>query len=256
MIDKAKFYSEVKKGTLGLFSGSLTQPQVDGFEAILDEWEASGYTDIRWLAYLLATTHHETNKTFQPVREAYWLSEAWRKANLRYYPYYGRGYVQLTWAANYDKQGKKYNLPLVANPDLVMDPKVAAKILIHGSVAGDFTTKKLSDYFNDRVDNPIEARRIINGTDKASLISGYHIKYLKALTASVVSKQPSPLPPHQPTPETSPVTLPEAPEGTPEAQVGTGTNSQSTATRVSVGAAILAAIIAAVTAILKANGLM
>ena len=249
MIDRKKFYTEVKKGTLGLFSGSLTQKQVDGFEAILNEWELSGYTDTRWLAYILATTHHETNKTFQPVREAYWLSEAWRKANLRYYPYYGRGYVQLTWAANYKKQGDKYGLPLVANPDMVMDPKVAAKILIHGSVVGDFTTKKLSDYFNDKVNDPINARRIINGTDKASTISGYHTKYLKTLTASVVSKQPSPLPPHQPTPETSPVTFPVDPRAIPEPQVGTGTKT-------AVGAAIIAAIVAAVTAILKANGLM
>ena len=50
-----------------------------------------------WCAYGLATAWWETNKTMQPVREAYWLSEAWRKPNLRYYPHYGRGYVQLTW---------------------------------------------------------------------------------------------------------------------------------------------------------------
>ena len=246
MIDRKKFYEEVKKGTLGLFSGSLTQKQVDGFEAILNEWELSGYTDTRWLAYILATTHHETNKTFQPVREAYWLSEAWRKSNLRYYPYYGRGYVQLTWDYNYKKQGEKYNLPLVSQPDLVMLPDVAAKILIHGSVAGDFTGKKLGDYFNDKVDDPISARRVINGTDKASLISGYHTKYLKALTASLVSKQPSPVQPQPPTPETSPVAFPVDPTGLPT----------STATKAGVGAAILAAIVAAVTAILKANGLM
>lgn len=256
MINRQVFYNEVKKGTLGLFSGSLTQKQVDGFEAILDEWEASTYSDIRWLAYLLATTHHETNKTFQPVREAYWLSESWRKSNLRYYPYYGRGYVQLTWDYNYKKQGDKYNLPLVSQPDLVMDPKVAAKILIHGSVAGDFTGRGLGLYFNSTVDNPIEARRVINGTDKAAMIAGYHSKYLKALGASVVSKPVFPLPLPQPTPETSPVTSPEAPEAHPKPEVGTGTNSQSTATRVTVGGMILAAIIAAVTAILKANGLM
>ena len=46
---------------------------------------------------VLATVEWETNKTFQPVREAYWLNEDWRRAHLKYYPYYGRGFVQLTW---------------------------------------------------------------------------------------------------------------------------------------------------------------
>ena len=35
------------------------------------------------LAYLLATAFWETARTMQPVVEAFWLSEAWRKKNLR-----------------------------------------------------------------------------------------------------------------------------------------------------------------------------
>ena len=46
-------------------------------------------TDPRWVAYIMATVKHETNNTFEPVEEAYWLSESWRKANLRYYPWHG-----------------------------------------------------------------------------------------------------------------------------------------------------------------------
>jgi threonine synthase len=42
-------------------------------------------------AYVLATTEWETAQTFKPVREAFWLSEEWRRQNLNYYPYYGRG---------------------------------------------------------------------------------------------------------------------------------------------------------------------
>ncbi|NTV99551.1 MAG: carboxypeptidase, partial [Chlorobiaceae bacterium] len=49
------------------------------------------------IAYVLATTQWETSQTFKPVREAFWESEEWRKKHFRYYPYYGRGYVQLTW---------------------------------------------------------------------------------------------------------------------------------------------------------------
>lgn len=58
-------------------------------------------------AYVIATSYWETNKTMVPVKEAYWLSENWRKDNLRYYPWYGRGYVQLTWEDNYKKASKE-----------------------------------------------------------------------------------------------------------------------------------------------------
>ena len=47
-----------------LFEGALTQQQVDGQSVILAVWEyqAGGtpMTDIRWLAYMLATVYHET----------------------------------------------------------------------------------------------------------------------------------------------------------------------------------------------------
>lgn len=248
MIDKKKFYELIKQKSEGLFPGTLTQYQVDGFGAILDEWEKSGFSDIRWLSYLLATTYHETARTFKPLEEygkgkgrTYGIPDATTKK-----VYYGRGFVQLTWKANYDKQSKKLGVDFVNYPEKVMEPTYAAKILIHGSADGDFTGRSLGTYFNANVDDPTNARRIINGTDKAALIAGYHTKFLKALGASVVSKQPEELPQHQPAPETSPVSPPVDPTGTP---VGTGT-------KVSIGAAILAAIVAAVTAVLKANGLM
>src|SRR5690554_6137901 len=80
------------------------------------------------LAYLLATAMRETGHTMKPVKEAYWLSEAWRKKNLRYYPWYGRGYVQLTWEENYKKAQKILGLgtKLTDNPDSVMDPDISA----------------------------------------------------------------------------------------------------------------------------------
>ena len=34
-------------------------------------------------AYILATAYWETARTMHPVVEAYWLSEEWRKKNLR-----------------------------------------------------------------------------------------------------------------------------------------------------------------------------
>ena len=46
---------------------------------------------------------------------------------------------------------------------------------------GWFTSKALPDYFNDTTDDPINARRIINGNDKDTLIAGYHADFLEAL---------------------------------------------------------------------------
>ncbi|PNW36256.1 UNVERIFIED_CONTAM: hypothetical protein BEN50_16770, partial [Euhalothece sp. KZN 001] len=116
-------------------------------------------------AYLLATVEWETNYTFQPVKEAYWLSEAWRKRNLRYYPFYGRGFVQLTWEFNYRRYARILNLPLVKNPDLVMRPDIGVFILVHGSKNGIFTGAKLQDYLNSAKTDYYNARRFINGLD-------------------------------------------------------------------------------------------
>jgi peptidoglycan hydrolase-like protein with peptidoglycan-binding domain len=69
-------------------------------EAIKWECRAQGIGLNTQTAYVLATTQWETNQTFKPVREAYWLSENWRKTHLRYHPFYGRGFVQLTWKNN------------------------------------------------------------------------------------------------------------------------------------------------------------
>jgi putative chitinase len=183
MIDRKAFFDGVRPD---LFGGTLTQEQVGGIDAILDEWDARKLTDLRWLAYMLATTYHETNKTMQPVREAYWLSEDWRRRNLRYYPWYGRGYVQLTWEENYRKMGCLLGVDLVGDLDLAMEPHTAAAIMFEGmmkaeSSFGDFTGKCLEMYFSDTVNDPVGARRIINGTDKADLIAGYHREFLKDL---------------------------------------------------------------------------
>jgi predicted chitinase len=43
--------------------------------------------------------------------------------------YHGRGYIQLTGRANYRSYGQKLGLPLEQNPDLALQPEVAARIL-------------------------------------------------------------------------------------------------------------------------------
>lgn len=90
---------------------------------------ATGQGSRNSLAGVIATVAIETASTFAPVREAFWLDENWRRANLRYYPYYGRGYIQLTWDYNYRAAGQAMGVDLLNNPDLAMDPAYAARTL-------------------------------------------------------------------------------------------------------------------------------
>lgn len=169
--DGAKFFAVVH----GAF-GALTQAQVDGFEALLQAFGTARWP-LAFAAYGLATAWHETAKKMEPVREAFWLSEEWRSKNLRYFPWYGRGYPQLTWEKNYRKADDELGLggALIADPDLAMKPDIAARIMIRGMEAGWFTGKRLADYLplsgRAGFDAYREARRIINGTDKAQEIA-------------------------------------------------------------------------------------
>ncbi len=132
-------------------------------------------------AYVLATAYWETARTMQPVHEAFWLSEDWRKENLRYYPWYGRGFVQLTWERNYHKAEAELGIDLTSDPDKVMVPEIAADILVIGMRDGWFTRRKLDDYITLQHSNYRGARRIVNGTDKAATIAEIARDYEEAL---------------------------------------------------------------------------
>lgn len=152
-------------------------------DTIIAECTLQGIKNLDAVKYVLATVQHETNGTFKPVREAYWLSEAWRKRNLRYYPYYGRAYSQITWRANYLKFSQIltdrfacHYINLSKNPDLALDETFATVILVYGMKHGTFTGKRLDQYFTDTKSDFLNARRIINGVDKAAHIAGLAMK--------------------------------------------------------------------------------
>lgn len=166
----------------------LSQSQVDNLNFILDKLDASDcITRLSEYAYVLATIKHETADTFAPVTER--GSQKYLKSK-PYYPYIGRGYVQLTWKWNYDKFGKLLNIPMVNNPTLANEPETAWQVLELGMTKGLFTGKKLGDYFSTpphplpegegRIDF-YNARRIINGLDCAGLIQSYAEKYFEIL---------------------------------------------------------------------------
>lgn len=134
------------------------------------------------IAYVLATVEWETAQAWHPVREAFWKTEEWRKKNLRYAPYYGRGYCQITWKNNYEKYGKLLGIDLVNQPDLALEPHNALFILVHGFKTGAFTGRKLEDYITSTKCDFVNARRCINGTDKASTIAKLADTWLRKIT--------------------------------------------------------------------------
>lgn len=162
--------------------GKLNQDQVNNINLIV-EFCNKHFLEYNQAAYVLATAWHETNQTMLPVIEAYWLSEDWRKKNLRYYPWYGRGYVQLTWEYNYRKADQKLGLngAMLKDPSLAQVPKYAAEILVLGSKEGWFTGKKLSDYIGKINKDYKQARRVINGLDKSQKIANEAVIFEKAL---------------------------------------------------------------------------
>lgn len=188
-MDSARFYASCA-GSVGLVSKKAKE----GCDLILAEAVKRG-TPLNQLAYMLATAWWETAKTMQPVREAFYIApgdfgkaEAWRKKNLHYYPFYGRGFVQLTWKDNYKKATAKLGHDFVNDPDAVMELRYAVPIMFDGMKEGWFTGKALDDYIDD-IDEPDnadlleykEARRIINGQDKAETIAEIALGFEAAL---------------------------------------------------------------------------
>lgn len=184
--------------------GKLTQSQVDEINFIVSEFDKDKSILYPQAAYMLATAWHETATRMLPIEEhgqgknrtyGTWyrnsigelysfIDGSKRSAYLHSdypYLYYGRGYVQLTWYFNYENASKKIGVDFLNNPDLVMNKNHAVKIMIQGMKDGWFTGKKLSDYINQSKKDYVGARRIINGTDKDKLISGYAKTFEKAL---------------------------------------------------------------------------
>lgn len=131
-------------------------------------------------AYVLATAYWETARTMRPVRE--YGGETYLKSK-SYYPYVGMGYVQLTWERNYRDWSRRLGVDFVANPKKLLEPQYAARILVDGMRLGTFTGKKLADYITLSKSDFVEARRIINGTDKAASIAAIARDYDASLKA-------------------------------------------------------------------------
>jgi putative chitinase len=186
------FFASVRRT---LFNGRLTQRQVDGLERLLAYVDAGGSTDDRQSAYILATAYHETARTMQPI-----LERGPRSYFAKYEPpsklatalgntqpgdgyrFRGRGYVQLTGRRNYEVAAEQLGVDCVHDPELVLQPDLALRVLFDGMQFGWFTGAPLSRYVNAAQTDWVNARRVVNGTDRAKAIAGYAARFCDALT--------------------------------------------------------------------------
>ncbi|TLU83357.1 MAG: hypothetical protein FDX30_09995 [Chlorobium sp.] len=183
-INKYRFFVIVQKN---IAEKTLDQKQKDGFKYLLAKIEGLDL-DKRWAAYIIATVWHDTLCAMQPISE---------KGSLRHFNNYencngniflgdgflyrGRGYVPLVWKDNYQKFGRLLGIDLLGDPEVVLNPEIAWKILIAGMTGGLFTGDNLLKYFNDVNTDWIEARKIINNSDDGEQIAEHAIKFYEAL---------------------------------------------------------------------------
>lgn len=170
-----------------LFDANISDSQISGVSRYSAIWMMLKSFGVRipvsYLAYTLATVYHETAYKMQPIAE-------YGKGKGMLYGeqdsttgkiYYGRGDVQVTWKRNYetltpllyknDLSGR--GVDVVNNPEWLLMPFYSAQATILGMMNGLFTGKSYSDYLDGQEPDYINARRIINGTDRAELIAGY-----------------------------------------------------------------------------------
>lgn len=185
-------------------SRTLTQEQVDGINHYVSEMDKDGGISYAQASYVLATVWHETATKMKPIEEygkgkgrtygtwyknskgdLYSFKNGNKKEAYLYkdFPhlYYGRGDTQNTWFDNYSKLSKVFGVDFLRKPELLLTREWSTKVTLYSMKNGLYTGKKLSDYINSTKTDFVNARRIINGTDKASQIAKYAEVFLKAL---------------------------------------------------------------------------
>lgn len=200
LADPRPFFQRLRVGHL--LGPDLSRAEVDGCNALLDAFAAAKWP-LSFAAYGLATAYHETGHTMQPVKEfggpKYFAKYDTGRlaAALGNTPaadgdgiaFAGRGYVQITGFTNYKRASDELGVNFVKTPDLALNPKHAADIMVRGCEEGWFTGKAFRHYLPKN--GPAvaaqfrECRRVINGTDRADLIAGYAVEFQRALQAGV-----------------------------------------------------------------------
>ena len=224
------FFAALRARNSGLFVTSLTTPQVQGIEALLDAGRA---LPLHHMANVLAQVHHETGGGMYPIKETVfphhknknpsdaevirrldrafaggklpWVKSAYWRGGA-----FGRGQLQITHDYNYDKFG-------ITNFADALNLDVSARIAVEGMRDGMFTCKKLADYdFPSALDNPprTNPRRIVNGVDGSDdKVQAHHMAFAAALEAGgwQPAREVHPAPVARPVARPAPVVAPDAP---------------------------------------------
>ena len=243
-MNRKDFFAALRKRDSGVFGSSLSAGQVRGCEAILD---ATADLSVAFRAYLLATAYHETGRTMQPNVEnlnyttAARIRQVWPTrfpnnasaqpfvrnpkalANKVYngrmgnrngtddgWNYRGRGLVHITGRENYQRGGPHVGVDLVRDPDAALREDLAAICLVRGCVEGWYTGAGLGRYLPG---DYVNARRVVNGTDRAEQIAGYARAFESALSAEGAGNEPALAP--KPRPEPAPALTDHKPDPEP-----------------------------------------
>lgn len=220
-MDRSEFYAALRKSN-AVFGRSLSEKQVAVMEAILDETLELPNAQV---AYIMATAYHETgsprmtptveNLNYTSARRlmqvwpsrfkseasaAPFVRNARKLANQVYngrlgnragsddgWTFRGRGLDHLTGRDNYTRAARVVGADIVANPDLMLEPKIAVRSLVHGMTTGRYRGHKLADYDTHGAGFDFQRARAIVNADvfqNGPVVAGHARAFLAALEVS------------------------------------------------------------------------
>ncbi len=216
-MNRATFFASARKNP---FNGSLSQSQVMGLDAIFDAAEKLNVTDLRMIAYAMATPMIETGGTYEPITENLNYSTEALKAKFgnrisaadaqkhgrnSAHPANQEAIANIIYGGEWGKanlgntqpgDGWKYRgrglcqttgrrnyakFGFEDRPEDAAHVRDAAEIMVKGMRDGLFTGKKFSDYFTSSKEDFVQARRMINSLDKAEEIAKHARTFHAAL---------------------------------------------------------------------------
>jgi predicted chitinase len=155
-------------------------------KAIIDAAKAQQLTNAQ-IAYILATAEHESD-SFSTLEEYSAGNQYEGRADLNNSQpgdgqrYKGRGYVQLTGRRNYTLYTGITGIELVRLPMILMNwPALSVFVLIDGMTRGIYTGRRLDEFVNDAQTDFVNARKVVNGLDRADKIAAQAIAWLEKL---------------------------------------------------------------------------